>query len=339
MAPAEARTLEYGATFVSYETLILIILGGGLTLYALLGGADFGGGVWTLLATGPAKQQQREAIARALAPVWEANHVWIIFVVTGLFAAFPRAFAVLSDALYIPFSLALAGIVFRGAAFAFRSHGDSRSAWQQTWTATFGIASLLSPLAFGAAAGAIASGRLRPDGSGQWLTPLAGITALLALCVCAYLAAAYLAVEAADSGDRVLEDAFRLRALASGIVAGVLATVGLAIVRSSSKTLWHGMLHRGLAFAIISAAGGLIALVTVRARRYRIGRIAAATAVGGILGGWGASQWPFIIPPSVSIHSSAAPTPALRAIAIGLVIGGALLVPSLALLFRIFKRK
>src|SRR6266702_5036824 len=127
---------------MSYEVAILVALWIGLTLYALLGGADFGGGVWTILSSGRSKEHQRKMISQTIAPVWEANHVWLIFVITGLFAAFPRAFEALSVALYVPFSIALAGIVFRGSAFAFRAHGDLESAWQRTWTGIFGMASV-----------------------------------------------------------------------------------------------------------------------------------------------------------------------------------------------------
>jgi len=329
---------------VTYEILILTVIWIGLTLYGLLAGADFGGGVWSAFASGGTKARQRELIVKAIAPVWEANHVWLIFVVTGLFASFPRAFEVLSVALYLPFSIALAGIVLRGAAFAFRSHGDPSSGWQRTWTQIFGAASLVSPLALGAAAGAIAAGRIRVhDGIvdagvvGSWATWLPALTALLALAVCAYLAASYLTVEAIGAGDAELAEAFRTRAIASGVVAGALAAVGLLVARSHAHILWHGMVHRGFPFVILSAAGGVTALAATVSRRYRVARIASATAVAAVLGAWGAAQWPLLIVPDLTAAGAAAPDATLHAVFAGLVVGGALLVPSLLALFRVFK--
>ena len=326
------------------EVLILGAIWIGLTLYALLGGADFGGGVWSALASGPTKERQRALIAKAIAPVWEANHVWLIFVVTGLFAAFPRAFEVLSIALYLPFSIALLGIVLRGAAFAFRSHGDPDSGWQRTWTRIFGVASLVSPLALGAAAGAIAAGRIRVRGDvvdagvvSSWATWLPLMTAILGLAVCAYLAASFLTVEAVAAGDAELAEAFRRRALLGGVAAGVVAAAGLVVAYAQAKVLWHGMLHRGLAFVILSAVAGMTALAATSLRRYPLARVASATAVAAVLGGWGAAQWPLLIVPDLGVTRAAAPDATLRAVFIGLVVGGILLAPALALLYRVFK--
>jgi cytochrome d ubiquinol oxidase subunit II len=329
---------------VSYEVLILSVIWIGLTLYALLAGADFGGGVWSAFASGETKDRQRALVAKAIAPVWEANHVWLIFVVTALFASFPPAFEALGVALYLPFSIALAGIVLRGAAFAFRSHGDPNSGWQRTWTQVFGMASLVSPLALGAAAGAIASGHIRIRGGevdagvvSSWATPLAAVTAVLSLAVCAYLAATYLTIEATAAGDREVAEAFRVRALASGVAAGVCAFAGLIVARADAEVLWHGMLHRGLPFVILSGVGGVTALGATALRRYQLARAAGATAVASVLAGWGAAQWPLMIVPNLTVADAAAPDATLRAVFAGLVIGGALLAPSLLLLFRVFK--
>jgi cytochrome bd ubiquinol oxidase subunit II len=329
---------------VTYEVLILAIIWMGLTLYALLAGADFGGGVWSAFASGATKERQRALVASAIAPVWEANHVWLIFVVTALFASFPIAFEALGVALYVPFSIALAGIVLRGAAFAFRSHGDPDSRWQHTWTQVFGIASLVSPLALGAAAGAIAAGRIRIHGGevdagvvASWAAWLPAVTAVLALAVCAYLAATYLTIEATASGDRRAAEAFRGRALISGVAAGVCAAAGLIVARSEARVLWHGMLHRGLPFVVLSGIGGVTALAATAARRYQLARTASAAAVAAVLAGWGAAQWPLLIVPDLTVKDAAAPEATLHAVFTGLLIGGMLLVPSLMLLFRVFK--
>ncbi|MGH2636188.1 MAG: cytochrome d ubiquinol oxidase subunit II [Actinomycetota bacterium] len=323
---------------------VLGVLWVGMTLYVLLGGADFGGGAWDLLATGPRKQRQRALIADAIAPVWEANHVWLIFVLTGLLAAFPVVFADLSVALYLPFSFVLLGIVFRGAAFAFRAHGDRDSAWVRSWTPVFGIASLVSPFLLGAAAAAIASGRIRViDGEVEagmvsaWTGPLSLFAGLFAVAICAYLAATYLIVEAAARDDAELARDFRTRAIASGIVAGFLATAGLFVVRSEAPVLWEGMTERGLAFVVLSALGGLASLGAMVVGAHRTARAAAAVAVGAVLWGWGAAQWPYLVVPDVTAEAAAAPQDTVRIVAIGFTVGGLLLAPSLLLLFRVFK--
>jgi cytochrome d ubiquinol oxidase subunit II len=329
---------------VSPEATILGIVWLGLTLYVLLAGADFGGGVWDLFASGVRPQEQRALISAAIGPVWEANHVWLIFVLTGLLSAFPTVFADLSVALYLPFSLALVGIVLRGSAFAFRSHGEADSAWQRSWTRVFGIASLVTPFVLGAAAGSIASGRIRVvDGEvraglvSSWTSPLSLFAGLFALTICAYLAATYLTVEAIQRGERELERDFRSRALVAGVIAGVLAAVGLVLVHSEAPVLWDGMRESGLLFVALSAIAGVGSLISVWTRRYRLARAGAVVAVASVLFGWGVAQWPYLIVPDVTVTSAAAPDATLRVVVVGFAIGGAVLAPSLYLLFRIFK--
>ncbi len=326
------------------EVAILLAIGLGLTLYILFGGADFGGGVWDLFARGPAHERERALIADAIGPVWEANHVWLIFVVTALFAAFPPAFAALGIALYLPFSIAVAGIVFRGAAFAFRSHGEG-AGWQRRWTRVFGVASLVTPVVLGMAGAALASGRIRvsPDGSVEaglwsaWTGPLSIVAGALALAMCAYLAAVYLTVEADARGDAELARLFRRRAVGAAIVAGALAAAGLVAVALDAPDLWEGMRERGWPLVLLSAAGGLASLLLILRRRDRAARVAAAVAVGSVVAGWGMAQWPYLITPDLTAGDAAAPVSALRPVAVGLAIGGALLLPSLLLLFRVFK--
>ena len=187
---------------------MLLAIGVGLTLYVLLGGADFGGGRVGPTGARASAERERSLISSAIGPVWEANHVWLIFVVTILFAAFPIAFAALSVALYVPFGIAIAGIVMRGAAFAFRTYGEPDTGWQRVWTRVFGIASLVTPFVLGMCAAAIASGRIRisdgivhADLVGVWTGPLSWVAGFLSLAMCAYLAAVYLTVEAVQRGD------------------------------------------------------------------------------------------------------------------------------------------
>jgi cytochrome d ubiquinol oxidase subunit II len=329
---------------MSLEATILGIVWVGLTLYVLLGGADFGGGVWDLFASGERAQEQRDLISAAIGPVWEANHVWLIFVLTGLLSAFPVVFADLSIALYLPFSLALIGIVLRGSAFAFRSHGQPDSAWQRTWTRIFGIASLVTPFVLGAAAASIASGRIRVvEGEvraglvSSWTSVLSLFGGLFALTICAYLAATYLTVEAVQRREAELERDFRGRSLVAGVLAGALAAAGLVLVRAEAPVLWEGMRDAGLLFAAVSAIAGLGSLFFVWSRRYRLARAGAVVAVASVLFGWGVAQWPYLIVPDVTVTDAAAPDATLRVVIIGFALGGAVLAPSLFLLFRIFK--
>jgi cytochrome bd ubiquinol oxidase subunit II len=331
---------------VSENTLRIVLLaeiGIGLVFYMLLGGADFGGGIWDLLAkkhTG-----ERELIAGALGPVWEANHVWLIFVITGLFAAFPPAFADLSYALFVPFSIALAGIVLRGASFAFRSQAGSSSSTSSRWlTRVFGMASLVTPFVLGACAATIASGRIRVDRLrvtdsvvSSWISPISVFAGFLALSMCAFLAATYLTVEAQQAKKPLLAESFRKKAVVSGVLSGVLALIGLVLVRSEAKILWDGMVHKGWPLAVASAAGGVVSLAGLVRGRLNIARAGAGVAVASVVVGWGISQWPYIIVPDVDAADAAASAGALRPLAISSAVGAILLVPSLLILFRVFK--
>ncbi|HEV8563892.1 MAG TPA: cytochrome d ubiquinol oxidase subunit II [Actinomycetota bacterium] len=329
---------------MTFEAAVLGIVWIGLTLYVLLAGADFGGGVWDLFASRDRAQEQRGLISAAIGPVWEANHVWLIFVLTGLLSGFPSVFADLSVALYLPFSLALVGIVLRGSAFAFRSHGEPDSAWQRSWTRVFGIASLVSPFVLGAAAASIASGRIRVVGGdvradlvSSWTSLLSLFAGLFAVTICAYLAATYLTVEAVQRGDTELERDFRARALLAGVIAGALAAAGLVVVHAEAPVLWEGMREAGLAFAVLSAIAGVASLTLMWIHRYPWARVAAIVAVASVLFGWGVAQWPYLIVPDVTVTDAAAPDATLRVVVVGFAIGGAVLAPSLYLLFRIFK--
>ena len=276
--------------------------------------------------------------------MWEANHVWLIFVVTVLFAAFPIAFAALSVALYVPFGIAIAGIVMRGAAFAFRTYGEPDTGWQRVWTRVFGIASLVTPFVLGMCAAAIASGRIRisdgivhADLVGVWTGPLSWVAGFLSLAMCAYLAAVYLTVEAVQHDAPELERRFRRRALGAGLTAGALAAIGLLVIRADAAVLWNGMLEDGWPFVVSSAIAGAIALGATYRGKERVARPAAAVAVASVIAGWGVAQWPYLIVPDLTAAEAAAPKSSLGPIVIGLVVGAALVAPSLFLLFRVFK--
>ncbi len=321
---------------------VLAFIGLGMTLYLLLGGADFGGGMWDLLASGPTRERQRTLVAEAIGPVWEVNHVWLIFVLAGLLAAFPPAVSAIGVGLYLPLLLAGLGIVFRGSGFAFAHAGPG--SWQRAWGRVFGIASLVTPFFLGAAAAAAGTGRIRVRGGvvaagaiSAWTSPLSIVVGLLVVAMCSYLAAAYLIVEAHGRGQADLEEVFRRRAIVTAIVAGALAAAGLVVARADAPVLWRGMLRRGWVAVGISGLAGAGSLAALAARRYQVARLAAAIAVAAVVVGFGASLWPSLVVPDVSIAGAAAPVATLRAVFFGYVIGGALLVPAFAVLFRVFK--
>jgi cytochrome d ubiquinol oxidase subunit II len=319
-----------------------------LNAYVLFAGADFGGGVWDLFASGPRRRDQRALIAEAIGPVWEANHVWLILALVLLFSCFPAAFAQLSIRLHIPLSLALIGIVLRGSAFAFRSYGGQRDDVQRAWGRLFAIASVVTPLLLGMAVGAVAAGRIGEAGSGKgegfialyvapWLNPFALAVGVFALASFAYLAAVYLTLE---STDPALQNDFRRRGIAAGTAVMVTGAVALALSRGVAPSLQQGLLGAPWASPLhlltgVAALGGLAALWL---GRWRWARIAAAGEVSLILWGWALAQYPYLVPPDYTIEGAAAPTITLE-LALGAVgLGALVLFPSLYYLFRVFKR-
>jgi cytochrome d ubiquinol oxidase subunit II len=318
-----------------------------MIIYAVLGGADFGGGTWTLFSFGESAQKQQELISDALGPVWEANNVWLIFLAVGLFTAFPLVSAILSIALFIPITLALIGIVMRGAAFAFQSTPGSNTALRKIWARAFSIASLLTPLALGMTAAAVASGQLIIQGHKvpiavihPWLTtPFAWAIGLLAIAICSVQAAIFLAVEARARRMSELAEAFRTRAFAAGGVLAVLGIIGFALSSSEAPILWQGMLNHALWAVIITILLGISTAVVLFLRRYRLARYLMVLETTGILGTWGLAQIPYIIPPDLTVINAASPPRTLLQFFICALIGMAVLIPSLWLLFHVFKGK
>jgi cytochrome d ubiquinol oxidase subunit II len=319
-----------------------------LNAYALLGGADFGGGVWGLLASGPRKQRQRELVAHAIGPVWEANHVWLILAVVLLFTCFPPAFARLGTLLHIPLSLVLIGIVLRGSAFTFWRYGGAEDEELRHWGATFAIASLITPLLLGITVGAIASGALGDGGRGTgdgfygtyvapWLNPFTLSVGLFALVAFGFLAAVYLTLEAQD---RELRADFRGRALAAGFALFGAAAVALLLSGRYAPLVRSGLIFASWAVPLhgLTAAAAITALVALARGAWRVARVAAAIQVSLILWGWGLSQYPYLLPPDLTIAGAAAPVVTLRLAVSALLLGAVVLLPSLAYLFRVFKR-
>jgi cytochrome bd ubiquinol oxidase subunit II len=318
----------------------------GLAAYAVLGGADFGAGLWDLSRD----RRQRELVARAMTPVWEANHVWLIFVVITLFTGFPGAFGALSRALTGPVSIALLGIVLRGAAFVFRQYGAADPALHADrpvlgtalWGRVFAISSLVTPFAFGTAAGALAAGTLRPDGStGLWrpfLAPLPMVAGLLATACCAYLAAVYLARDAERIGSAFLVARFRRRALVTGMLAGGCALAALPLLPAGPALASSPLAAAGLDGAppmsavLVSAASGVLGLVLLWRRRYGVARVAAAGAPAALLAGWALAVYPWALPGQVLLAEAAAPPVIARPVLVVLVTGLALVAPCYAYL-------
>lgn len=323
----------------------------GLTLvavvaYGVLGGADFGGGVWDAVASGPRRHEQRDAIARAMGPVWEANHVWLIFVVVLLFSGFPVAYSALSVGLFTPFHLVLLGIILRGAAFVFRAYSPQSGravdagTGARRWGVVFGAASVITPMLLGMCLGAVSAGGLhlvdgdvRLDGV-PWLAPVSLAIGAFALALCAYLAAVFLAYET----EAELSEDFRTRALWAGTAVVALSVLMLPLLVRQAPHLWDG-LTAGRTLPVL-VAGGIAALASgwwLRTRHYRLARLAAVTQVGCLLAGWGLAQYPYIVYPDITLFSAAAPDPTLRFILYSTPLGMAVLLPSLWYLFRVFK--
>ena len=315
-----------------------------VVVYGVLGGADFGGGIWDALAAGPRKAAQRKAIANAMGPVWEANHVWLIFVIVLLFAGFPRAYSALSVGLFLPFHLVLLGIILRGASFVFRAYSpgalEGETGAGGAWGVVFGVASVITPVLLGMSLGAVSAGGfhveagdVRLDGV-PWLAPVSLAMGAFALATCAYVAAVFLAYET----DGELREDFRRRALWAGTAVVALSVLLLPLLVVEASHLWEGLLAPRTVPVV--AAGVVAALASgwwLRARRYRLARIAAVLQVGCLLAGWGLAQFPYIIYPDVTLSSAAAPAVTLEFILYTLPLGLLVLLPSLWYLFRVFK--
>jgi cytochrome bd ubiquinol oxidase subunit II len=317
-----------------------------LIVYALLAGADFGAGVWDLLARGPRAKRQRDLIADAIGPIWEANHVWLIIVVVMLFTAFPAAFAVLMTALHIPVTLMLVGIVLRGSSFVFRKYDSQRDPVQQRWGRLFAISSVLSPVLLGVIVGAISTGGIHLDDDGvvtsgflsPWLGAFPLAVGIFALAQFAFLAAVYLTLE---TDDAELRDDFRTRALAAAVAVGTVAALVLLLSRSHAPLIWQDLTAGPAAIAIHLATGAAAigAIVALLRRSWRLAAALAALQVALVLAGWAFALGPWLIPGVVTIHDAAAPRRTLELLLVVLGGGSLILLPAFAYLYLTFKRR
>ena len=314
------------------------LLGAALVAYVLTAGADFGGGVWELFARGPRADEQRRAISRAIAPIWEANHIWLIFLVVVLFTVFPVAFRVVSVALHIPLTLVLVGIVLRGAAFVFRSYGLESPTWRGAWGHVFAASSALTPVFLGVSLAALSSGEIRFDGrlvtSGflaGWTTAFAWAVGAMTMAICALLAAAYLTVE--TDGD--LRGDFRRRAVSAQLAAPMLGLIALALAPQSFR---DGLLTGSARLLLVGAGlGAALTLYGALRDRPHLARAGAAGQAALVVGGWGLAMDHHLVRPDVSLASAGTVPAVLVPLGPVLLVGAALLVPSLWYLYRVFK--
>jgi cytochrome d ubiquinol oxidase subunit II len=310
------------------EALVASVALVAIALYAVFGGADFGGGVWDVLASGPRRAEARDAIAHAIGPVWETNHVWLIFVIVLLFTCFPPAFAALSTGLYAPLTLGLVGIILRGAAYAFRSSANREELLSQFWGHVFGVASVIAPFFFGTAVGGLTVGGY------AWTSPFALVVGLLAVALCAQVAAVFLTNET----QGLLRADFRLRAIVATFVLAAVGALALAVAyRTSPDTFGLLVRPQSVPGVAVAMTLGFVVLGSLAAKRYALARVAVALETTAVLAGWFASQAPYLIPRELTYAQAASPVSTLHAFLWLTLWGSALLVPSLALLFRVFK--
>jgi cytochrome d ubiquinol oxidase subunit II len=313
-----------------------------LIAYAVFGGADFGAGVWEVFVSGQTAKEEHALVDGALGPVWETNHVWLIFLVVGLFSGFPGAFATLVTVLFFPLTLALIGTVLRGSAFVFRTHGLRQTA--SIWSRVFAISSAITPFFLGAAAAAVASGHIQDVGpktpanlGSLWLTPFAITIGILAVALCATVAAIFLTVEATNANKPNLVKLFRRRGIIAGAITAVLGAAGLAQAPFEAPLLWQGMLAHALPIVIATMIIGLGAAVALFFGYYRIARALIIAEAAFMLGSWGVSQIPYIIPPKLTVDAAASTSSTQLLLLIGIIIGMAIIIPSILLLFYLFK--
>jgi cytochrome d ubiquinol oxidase subunit II len=312
--------------------VLLILLG--IAAYVVLAGADFGSPFWVLTARGDDAEAVREQTHNSMAPVWEANHVWLIFVLVVCWTAYPEVFASIFSTLWIPLILACFGIIMRAVGYVVG--GYAKRDWV-TWLAT--VASFVTPFMLGAVVGGVVSGRV-PAGNAagdilsSWLNPTSVTIGLVAVTLSAYLAAVYLAADAARKGDHALAGAFRTRGLGAGVVTGAVALVGVFVLNSDSKLVYEGLTSGlGLADLALSGIAGLLTIVLLAARRFAAARYTAAAAVVTIVAGWGIAQSPYILPPDLTVAEAAASDNVLIALLVAIAIGLLVLIPSLLLLY------
>lgn len=311
----------------------------GVVVYALFAGADFGSGFYDLTA-GDARSgaKVRTLVDHSIGPVWEANHVWLIYVLVMWWTGFPATFAAATTTLFIPLALALAGIVLRGASFVFRKYSATMSQ-ARLFGAVFAGSSLISPFFLGTVAGAIASGRVPAEGYGDrvgsWLNPTSLVGGCLAVATCVFLAGVFLTADAQRAGDNELAEGLRRRTLAVGVVTGLVVFAGLYPVAHDAPTLAEGLRTHGAPLLVVALVAGLAAVWLVLRRRYAIARVPTAVAVAAVVTGWGVGQYPWLLVDEVTINDAAGADATLVGLLVVVVLAGVIVLPALAYLLRL----
>ena len=325
------------------STVVAVLLLLAVVAYAVFGGADFGAGFWDLVAGGATRgERPREVIDHSIGPIWEGNHVWLIFCFVLLWTGFPEAYASITLTLFVPLTIAAVGIVLRGSSFAFRKT-VFRTRDRRNFGAAFALGSVVVPFCMGAIAGGIASGRVPAGGEAgdpwsSWLNPTSILGGVLALVVVAYLASVYLVWDARRLADDTMVEYFRRRAVGAAVIAGAVAVIGIFILRSDARYLFDELAGKALPVVLASAVCGIASLILLVRNATHWARLLAIGAVATVVGAWGVAQWPYILPESLTVSEAAAPSSTLATLlvaAIGMLV---IVVPGFILLYTLDQR-
>jgi cytochrome d ubiquinol oxidase subunit II len=326
------------------STAVAVVLVAALAAYAVFGGADFGAGFWDLTAGGARRgAAPRAQIERSIGPVWEANHVWLIFIFVVTWSAFPLAYESITLTMFVPLALAAFGIVLRGASFAFRK-ATTTVGVRRVFGGAFALSSVLVPFCMGAIAGGIASGQVPAGGRAgdpvtSWLNPTSIVTGVLAIAVAAYLAAVYLVWDARAAGNTAMVEYFRRRAVLVAVVAAACAVVGLVVVRTSAPYVFDGLTSRAAPLVLLSVLCGFGALALLVRGAARGARLLAVLAVAAVILAWGVAQWPYLLPTTLSLTAAAAPTGTLTALLVAVGLAVLIVLPGFVLLYVLDQRQ
>lgn len=322
---------------MSLVDVVAALLFVGVVAYALFGGADFGSGVWDLLALdAPQAPGLRRQIDRSIGPVWEANHVWLIYILVFLWTGFPTGFGAIVQTLYVPLLFVGLGIVLRGAGFAFRKFAATRAS-ARVFGVAFAASSVITPFFLGMIAGAVASGRVPADGDGglldAWTGPTSWVGGILAVLTCMFLAGAFLAADSHRAGDDDLARWIGRRALLAGLATGVVAVAAIIPIELDSETLAGKLQGRGAVLLVVSGLSGLSALSLLHRQRWAIARLGAVIAVAAIVVGWGVAQYPDLLTDTLSLEEAAGARPTLIGLVITFGVAAVTAVPAMVWLF------
>ncbi len=324
---------------MSLAVVVAAALFVGVLAYALFGGADFGSGFYDLTAGGTERGAElRTLVDHSIGPVWEANHVWLIYVLVTWWTAFPETFAAAMSTLILPMLMALLGIVLRGASFAFRKYAATIGQ-ARLFGAIFAVSSVITPFFLGAVAGGIASGRVPASGRGDlwssWLNPTSLFGGIIAVGTCAFLAGTFLCADARRSGHQDLAEQLRWRTLGVGAVTGIVVFGALIPIERDAPTLADGLRDQAAPLVVISALAGLATLVLIAFRRFSIARVTALVAVSAVVAGWGVGQYPWLLVDEISIADAAGAPATLEALLVAAGLATVIVIPALGYLYKL----